>query len=183
MPNLLNELLADQYRRHLGELEDVVVIDYKGLDSELMATFRDELRKADLTMEVVKNRIAMNALKDSGLKPLVEEEANKDNDNRVFRGQTAFLFGGESTIDVAKFATKWIKAHKDSIEVKGGQMGPDVLDKAGVQEVAKLPSKEELLSQMASGFLAVPQELAATMQAGYLQVAYAFQALATKLEE
>ena len=178
MPNLLNELLGEQYRRDLGELDNVVAIDYSGLDSEKMAEFRTELRKADLTMEVVKNRIAVHALKDGALKPLLESEEGKT----VFSGQTAFLFGGEGAIDAAKFATKWLKANDKTIELKGGLMGSDVLDPDGVKQISTLPGKKELQAQLAAGFLAVPQKLAATMQTGYAQVLYAFNALAEKLE-
>lgn len=179
MPNILNELLVEQYQRDLGELDNVVAIDYSGLDSEKMAEFRTELRKADLTMEVVKNRIAVHALKESGMQPLIESEQGK----AIFSGQTAFLFGAEGAIDAAKFATKWLKANDKTIEVKGGQMGKDVLDKDGVQQISTLPGKKELQSQMAAGFLALPQKLAATMQTGYAQVLYAFNALAEKLEK
>lgn len=179
MPNLLNELLVEQYQRDLGEIDNVVAIDYSGLNSEKMAEFRDGLRKADLTMEVVKNRIAVHALKDSGMKPLIESEQGK----AVFGGQTAFLFGGEGAIDAAKFATAWLKKNDKTIQLKGGLMGTDVLDTDGVKQISTLPGKKELQSQLAAGFLAVPQKLAATMQTGYAQVLYAFNALAEKLEQ
>lgn len=179
MPNVLNELLVEQYRRDLGELDNLVAIDYSGLNSEKMSEFRTELRKANLTMEVVKNRIAVHALKEGALQPLLESEQSKT----VFSGQTAFLFGGEGAIDAAKFATKWLKANDKTIALKGGLMGKDVLDADGVKQISTLPGKKELLSQMGGGFLALPQKLAGTMQAGYAQVLYAFNALAEKLEK
>lgn len=179
MPNMLNELLVEQYRRDLGELDNLVAIDYSGLNSEKMSEFRTELRKANLTMEVVKNRIAVHALKEGALQPLLDSEQSKT----VFSGQTAFLFGGEGAIDAAKFATKWLKANDKTIALKGGLMGKDVLDADGVKQISTLPGKKELLSQMGGGFLALPQKLAGTMQAGYAQVLYAFNALAEKLEK
>ncbi|MBZ0137820.1 MAG: 50S ribosomal protein L10 [Planctomycetes bacterium] len=179
MPNLLNELLVEQYRQDLGELDSVVAIDYSGLNSEKMAQFRDELRKANLTMEVVKNRIAVHALKDKGMQPLIESTLGGD----IFSGQTALLFGAEGAIDAAKFATKWLKGNDKTITLKGGQMGSDVLDADGVKQISTLPGKKELLSMMVGGFVSVPQKLAATMQTGYAQVLYAFNALAEKLEK
>jgi large subunit ribosomal protein L10 len=179
MPNMLNELLVEQYRRDLAELDNVVAIDYSGLDSEKMALFRTELRKANLTMEVVKNRIAVHALKGGALQPLLESSEAKT----VFAGSTAFLFGAEGAIDAAKFATKWLKANDKTIALKGGLMGKDVLNAEGVRQISTLPGRKELLSQMGGGFLAVPQKLAATMQAGYAQVVYGFNALAEKLEK
>jgi large subunit ribosomal protein L10 len=178
MPNMLNELLVEQYRRDLGELDNLVAIDYSGLNSEKMALFRTELRKANLTMEVVKNRIAVHALKEGAMQPLLESEQA----GAVFAGSTAFLFGGEGAIDAAKFATKWLKANDKTITLKGGLMGKDVLDADGVKQISALPGKKELLSQMGGGFLALPQKIAGTMQAGYAQVLYAFNALAEKLE-
>lgn len=179
MPNLLNTLLADQYGRTLSEVSEAVIIDYSGLNSEKMAQFRTELRKARLTMEVVKNRIAVHALKDKGLKALIESP----NVKKIFKGSTALIFGAEGAIDAAKFATTWLKSNDKTIKVKGGLMGTDVLDPAGVAAISSLPGKKELLSQLAGGFLAVPQKLAATMQTGYAQVLWAFNALAEKLEK
>jgi large subunit ribosomal protein L10 len=179
MPNVLNTMMAEQYQRALGELQDVVVIDFSGLDSEKMAEFRGRLRASGLTMEVVKNRIAVHALKGGNLSPLVESEHART----IFRGQTALLFGAEGAIDAAKFVTRWLKENDKTIVVKGGQMGTDVLDAAGVRAVSSLPGRKELLSQMAGGMLALPQKMAATMQAGYARVLWAFNALAEKLEK
>jgi large subunit ribosomal protein L10 len=179
MPNMLNELLVSQYENHLGELSDVIVIDYSGLNSEKMAEFRTKLRSANLTMTVIKNRLAVQALKEKGMQPLLESETGKD----VFRGPTAVIYGPEGAIDAAKFTIQWLKANDKTIKLKGGQMGAEVLDEQGVRAVSTLPNREELLSQMAGGFLAVPQKLAATMQAGYSQVLWAFKALEEKLEQ
>jgi ribosomal protein L10 len=62
-------------------------------------------------------------------------------------------------------------------------MSGDVLNVDAVVQISTLPGKKELLSKMAGGFLAVPTKLAATMQASYAQVAWGFNALATKLEK
>ena len=182
MPNTLNLMLKDQLSRKLGSLDNVVVINHEGLNSEKMALFRSELRKNKLTMEVVKNAIAVHALKDRGLKPLIENDAKLAKKQRVLKGPTALIFGGDGTVDVAKFATKWIREHKNTIKLKGGQMGPDVLDVAQVEASATLPSRKDLLSTLAGDFLAMPQKVAASFQAGYAQVGYAFNALAEKLE-
>jgi large subunit ribosomal protein L10 len=179
MPNALNEMLVDQYRRTLGEVDNVVAIDYSGLNSEKMAIFRTELRKKRLTMEVIKNTIAVQALKESGLKPLIESQQAA----KVFSGSTGLLFGAEGAVDAAKFTVQWLKENAKTIKVKGGQMGKDVLDPSGVEQISTLPGKKELLSKMGGGFLALPQKLAATMQSSYAQVLYAFNALAEKLEK
>lgn len=179
MPNELNNLLAQQYQKTLGTVSEAVVVDPSALDSEKMAKFRAELRKANLTMEVVKNRIALHALKDAGLKPLVTHESAR----HVFKGTTGLIFGADGAIDAAKFTTRWLEANKDTLKVKGGLMGPDVLDENGVAQIATLPSRVELLSQMAASFQAAPQKLAATVQAGYARVLWGFNALAEKLEK
>lgn len=183
MPNALNVMLKSQLDRKLGPIDNVVVIDYQGLNSEKMALFRAELRKAKLQMEVVKNSIAVHALKERGLKPLIEHDAKLPKKQRVLKGASGLIFGGDGTVDVAKFTQKWLAEHKNTIKLKGGQMGKDVLDVAQVEASASLPGRRELLSTLAGDFVAVPQKLAAAFQAGYAQVAYAFNALAEKLEK
>lgn len=179
MPNELNTMLATQYQQALGKVSEAVVVDPSALNSEKMAEFRTELRKSGLTMEVVKNRIALHALKDAGLAPLMTHESAR----YVFKGATGLIFGADGAIDAAKFASKWMAANKETLKVKGGLMGKDVLDEAGVAQIATLPSKAELLGKMAGSFIALPQKLVATMQTGYAQVLYAFSALAEKLEK
>ncbi|MCC6574541.1 MAG: 50S ribosomal protein L10 [Planctomycetes bacterium] len=183
MPNKLNQMLVDQITRGMSKLDNVVIIDYQGLNSLKMAQFRSELRKAKLTMEVVKNRIASTALKAHGLKPLIEHDKKLPRKQQIFRGPTAVLFGGDGTVDIAKFTTKWMKENKDTIKVKAGQMGHDVLDVKQVEASATLPGRKELLSTLAGDFLALPQKMAATLQAGYARIAYGFNALANKLEK
>lgn len=183
MPNALNKMLKEQLAKKLGKLDNVVVVDFQGLNSEKMALFRAELRKAKLSMEVVKNAIAVHALKELGLKPLIERDSKVDKKQRLFKGPTGLIFGGDGTVDAAKFAQKWLSEHRNTIKVKGGQMGHDVLDVAQVEASASLPGKKELLSTLAGDFLALPQKVAAVFQAGYAQVAYAFNALAEKLEK
>ncbi len=183
MPNALNKMLKDQLTKKLGKIDNVVVVDFQGLNSEKMALFRTELRKAKLQMEVVKNAIAVHALKDLGLKPLIERDAKVDKKQRMLKGASGLIFGGDGTVDVAKFTQKWMNEHKNTLKVKGGQMGADVLDVSQVEASASLPGSKELLSTLAGDFLAMPQKVAAVFQAGYAQVAYAFNALGDKLEK
>jgi ribosomal protein L10 len=183
MPNALNKMLKDQLSKKLGKIDNVVAVDFQGLNSEKMAIFRAELRKANLQMEVVKNAIAVHALKDLGLKPMIEHDTKLEKKQRMFKGPTGLIFGGDGAVDVAKFTKKWNAEHKNSLKVKGGQMGHDVLDIGQVEASASLPGRKELLSTLAGDFLAMPQKVAAVFQAGYAQVAYAFNALGDKLEK
>ncbi len=178
MPNRLNTLLEKQLKADFAEIDNMLVVDYQGLDSEKMAAFRAELHKANLRMEVVKNSIFKKAAADLPSRPLVDGIANVD----AFKGPSAVIVGGDSVVDHARFVMDWLKKFDKSINVKAALMGAEVFAGSKVAELSKLPSRKELLSSAAATVQAPIQKLAATVQAGYARIAWGMNALAEKLE-
>lgn len=184
MASRLNKLLEDQLKKDFAEIDNMLLIDYQGLDSEKMAEFRDQLREKDLSMEVVKNSIFKRALA-SGLpaKALVDDADSVLGENDPFSGPVGVIVGGESTIDCARFAVSWLKKNEDTISLKAGLMGEEVFGPNDIVTLSRLPSRKELLGMLANVVQSPIQKVAATMQATYSQVLWAFSALAEKLEK
>jgi|GEM_PF-4402639 len=182
MPSRLNLLLEAQLKNDFAEIDNMVLVDYQGLNSEKMASFRDQLRQQGLHMEVVKNSIWKSAVKDAPGNVLVEDPNGTLAGEDPLSGPTGIITGGESAIDCARFAVEWLKKNPETIQLKAALMGEEVFPSSQVVELSKLPSRKELLGMLANAVQSPMQKTAATIQAAYAQIGWGMQALAEKLE-
>ncbi|MEM1192849.1 MAG: 50S ribosomal protein L10 [Pseudomonadota bacterium] len=126
----------------IGEVFDknavVVLVANKGLSVTEMSGLRNELRGVDARMRVVKNRLAKIAIADREQAPLAD----------MFEGPTAIVFA-EDPVAPAKIVEKFAKDN-DRLEILGGAMGPEIMDQKGVKALAAMPSREELIAEIAT---------------------------------
>ncbi|MGB1791240.1 MAG: 50S ribosomal protein L10, partial [Paracoccaceae bacterium] len=64
----------------------------------------------------------------------------------ILTGMTVLTFS-EDPVAAAKVAEDFAKENK-KFEILGGAMGENVLDRAGVEAVSKMPSREELIASI-----------------------------------
>lgn len=182
MPSKLNQLLEQQLKQDFASIDNMLLVDYQGLNSEKMQEFRAKLRQSKLKMEVVKNSIFKIAVKDLPAGKIVE---NKDGvlKEDPLTGPVGVIHGGDSVVEAARFAVEWLKGNEKTIRFKAALMGQEVFGPTQVVELSKLPSRKELLAMLACTVQAPAQKLASTVQAGYARVVWALNALAEKLEK
>ena len=117
----------------------VVVLNYSGLTVEQVTKLRAQCREAKVDYCVLKNTLARRALDDLKITGLDE----------LLNGPTAFAFGMEDVVSPAKIISEFIEKSKtEAIKVKAGLMGSEVITAAKVSELAKVPSREVLLSRL-----------------------------------
>jgi large subunit ribosomal protein L10 len=121
----------------------VVVAHYAGLTVAKMQDLRRRMRDAGGSVLVAKNRLAKIAL---------EGNPAKDMGNYL-KGQTVLAYS-EDPVAAAKIARGFAKEN-DKYIILGGAMGETVLDPAGVEEVANMPSREELIASIV-GMIGAP---------------------------
>ncbi len=114
----------------------VVIVGNKGLSVDEMSGLRNELRGSNATMKVIKNRLAKIAIKD-------REQSDVAT---YFEGPTAIVYA-EDPVAPAKIVAKFAKAN-ENLEIKGGAMGAEIMDAAGVKALAAMPSREELIASI-----------------------------------
>ena len=139
----------------------VVIVDYHGLTVDEVTKLRKQLRDANVEIRVIKNSILSRAAKAAGLEGLDE----------VFTGPTAVAFSNEDVVAPAKIIDEFSKEAK-ALEIKGGIIEGKVSTLEEVTALAKLPSREGLLSMLLS-----------VLQAPVRNVAYAINAVAEKDSE
>ena len=125
--------------------EAVLVAHYQGLTVKQLDQLRAEMRKHGIQFKVTKNRITKLALEKSKCKNL----------SNLFTGPTAVALSNDA-ITSAKILTKFSKDNAN-LKILGGIMGKDILDVAGVANVAALPTLDEARAKIV-GILTSPAQ-------------------------
>lgn len=118
------------------DANSVVVVENGGLTVAEMSALRGELREAGASMKVVKNRLAKIAITGRPSEKLSD----------LFNGPTAIAFS-EDPVAAAKAVKKYAKEN-EKLKILGGAMGEEVLDEKGVEALASMPSREELIASI-----------------------------------
>ena len=115
-----------------------VIVDYKGISVADDTKLRRELREAGVEYTVVKNSILRFAAKEAGLEGLTS----------YLSGSTAIALSNDDPVAPAKILGKFADDSKGKFSLKAGFLDGEVLDQAQVVELAKTPSKEEILTMI-----------------------------------
>ena len=142
----------------VSELKDVfqqsgiiVAARYAGITVAEMSDLRNKMRENSANVRVAKNRLARIAIEKSpteGMKHLLVDQI--------------VLMYSEDPVTAAKISVEFAKTN-ENLKIVGGAMGEKILDSDGVTEVAKLPSREEVLSSISALLLAPGSGLAANL--------------------
>jgi large subunit ribosomal protein L10 len=121
----------------------LILTDYDGLNVSTGQALRSALREVDAEFHVLKNRV---------FKHVAKEVCVGDLDEGL-KGPTAIVTGNGEVTAVAKVLQGFIKERKLPV-IKMGAMQGVVLSAADIDELAKLPSREEMLAQVLSALSA-----------------------------
>jgi large subunit ribosomal protein L10 len=136
----------------------VYLTDFTGLSVKSMTQLRRSLKGSGAEYVVVKNRLAKLAFAETDLPDISDS----------FEGPTGMVFGYEDAVAAAKALSDFAKDHDKKPAFKLGIMDNKVLQPEQVYAIAKLPSREVLLSQLV-GALEAPMSMLATAMEGKLQ--------------
>lgn len=132
------EELVAELTTKINESVAGVIVDYKGISVLNDTKLRRELREAGIEYRVIKNNILARAAKEAGYEEMTG----------VLVGTTAFAISKTDPIAAAKILNKYAEGSKGKYTLKGGFMEGKVLDAKGVENLAKLPGKTELLTML-----------------------------------
>ena len=128
----------------------VMVTHYQGLTMTQLDELRSKMREHGIIFKITKNRITKLAL---------EKTSRKDLSN-LFTGPTAVAMSDDA-ITSAKILTNFSKENQN-LKILGGIMGKDLLDVAGVKNIATLPSLDEARAKIV-GILSSPAQKIASI--------------------
>ncbi len=167
----------------VAELEQIfrdgdgfVFFDNNGLTVKQVSDLRSQLRENKVAVKVAKNTLIKIALKNAGY-----DVTGLD---PVLVGPTVVAVGLEDPVSPAKGVMKFLKDNEEArLSVKGGVVGEDVLDAAGVDSLSKMPGREEMIARLLGSLNAPAQNTAYALNACVSQFVWGLSAYQRKLEE
>ena len=159
------QAIVAEIKEYIETSKATLFTEYRGLSVSQLAELRAELRSE---YKVYKNTLVRLAATSAGY-----------NFDETLTGPIAIAFAKSDAVATAKI----IKKHVDStkiLTIKAGLLGDTVLDESEIVALAKLPSREVLLAQVAGAFQAPLSKAARLFQAPITKAAYAIKALAEK---
>jgi large subunit ribosomal protein L10 len=163
-------IVAD-VRERLARLPNVYLTDFTGLKVKQVTDLRRRLRQAGLEYVVVKNTLAQRALADAGVGGF----------DTGLAGPTGWVFAAEP-VTAAKIITEFQK-DAESFHVKAGLVEGRALTADDVKKLAKLPSRTELLGQLAGALQAPLQAFLGATNGLLYQWVGALEALRSQRSE
>ncbi len=165
-----NEIIAD-LKKTLSESQLAIVIDYKSLTVAEITDLRRRLRPKGGSCQVAKNTLMRIAVEGNETWQPIQE---------LLTGTSAFLFVQEQDIGGAIKAYQEFQKATKKTELRGGVMEGRVLREADVKALADLPSKEQLMAQIAGALNGVATKLAVGISQVPTSIARGLKAYAEK---
>jgi len=158
--------VVDQLAEQLQRSPNLYLTDFTGLSVKRMTELRRKLRAAGVEYAVVKNTLALRAMQSASVAGLDDAVA----------GPTAVVFAGTEPVAAAKVLAAFQKDN-EALRLKAGFVEGKVLGPDEIKRLATLPSREELLSQLAGAMQAPLQGFAGALSALLYQFVGAVDAL------
>lgn len=133
-------------KEKLSRQKSAIFVDFQGLESKKLFQLRNELKKSDGGLAVVKKtllRKVLGSLKQENFLKAVEG----------VEGQLALALGFGDEILPAKLCYKFSEEN-EALKILGGVLGKEVLSKEKIVELAKIPAREVLLAKLVGSIYA-----------------------------
>ena len=126
--------------------ESVILFQYQGLTVAELTELRNKLKEVNAEVKVYKNTLLKLAC----------DELNIDI-TEFLEGPNAILFG-KDLLEPIKVISEYAKGH-DKLDIRVGVLSGSVSDKAVIAEYASIPSRDGLLTMLASGMIQYVRDL------------------------
>ena len=133
----LKKPVVDEIGSSIKDAASVVLVSYKGITVEQDTKMRKELREAGVTYKVYKNTMMNFAFKGTPCEELCQH----------LEGTNALAVCMEDATAPARILAKYAK-DVPTLELVAGVVEDAYYDKAGIEALSKVPSREELLGKL-----------------------------------
>ena len=133
----LKKPIVDQISEELNGAKAAVLVDYRGITVEQDTELRKQLREAGVIYKVYKNTMINFAVKGTEFEEL----------SKHLEGPTAIAISKEDATAPARILYNFAK-NAPKLELKAGVVDGAYYDEKGIQVIATIPSREELLSKL-----------------------------------
>lgn len=133
----LKQPVVEEISANIKDAQSVVLVDYRGLTVEQDTRLRKELRDAGITYKVYKNTMMNFAFKGTDFEALAP----------YLEGPSAVAISTTDATAPARVLCKFAK-EASKLEIKGGVVEGTAFDASGIADIAKIPSRDELISKL-----------------------------------
>ena len=164
--------IAAELTEHLSESEFCILTDYMGLTVDKTQELRNKLHETSARMTVVRNRVMSLVAKEQGLEGL----------EPGLSGPTAMVFGSGDVVGTAKVLKEFVKNNELPV-VKIGALDGQILTAEQINELASLPSREELLAKVVGTIAAPLSQVVGVLNQKVSSLVHVLNAVKVKKEE
>lgn len=143
------KLVVEDIKTKIKSAKSVILVKFDKLTVAEDTEIRREFRKNEVEYKVLKNTLIKRAFNELGV-------TDFDSD---LNGPTSVAFGSDET-GAAKVIVDAVKKYEGKVEVKSGYFENAKIDVKAIDNLAKIPSKQQLYGMLASSLLGVPRALA-----------------------
>jgi large subunit ribosomal protein L10 len=162
--------LVAELKSKLKGAKALYYTDFTGLNVKRMTDLRRKLRKVNVEYVVIKNTLALRAVNESGLV------------GTKLKGQTGLVIAKDA-VAAAKVLADFAKENEERPAVKGGLLDGKALDTAMVKKLANMPSREQMLAQLAGGLQSPLSAMLGAMSGLLTMMVGAMEARRVQLEK
>jgi ribosomal protein L10 len=143
MSKVVKQMQMDAIKSTLSGVRDLVVLSFKGLNSQTDGLFRANLRKKKVRLQVVKNSYTRRVFKDLGL--------SIPDDSPYWDGTTMLAWGGSSVSELSRAIDSELKAPKtgplfrDRVTIKGAIVDGQPMP---FKQALEMPTREEAIARV-----------------------------------
>ncbi|HEY7801060.1 MAG TPA: 50S ribosomal protein L10 [Dehalococcoidia bacterium] len=172
MPTVKKQETVAELKDLVERSSIVIGAEYRGLSVKEITTLRRVLRDANVEARVVKNRLFHLAAEQAGIAAAGE----------VAEGPTLVVFGYGDIVAPSKAIADYVRTARNAFAPKKAYLDGAVHPGSIVGELAALPSREQLIGQLAGAFISPVQQLATLLNDSIQSFARLVDARATQLE-
>ena len=132
----IKQPIVEEIKAQLDGAKSIVVVDYRGISVADVTELRKQCREAGVIYKVYKNTMVRRAVEGTEFEGIVKD----------LEGTNAFAISKEDATLAARVVAKFIKKAK-VCQLKSGVVEGTYYDAKGIETIATIPSREELIAK------------------------------------
>lgn len=166
------QVVVDAMAERLGRAKACVLTNFAGLKVEQMTDLRQKLKENNLEYVVVKNTLLKRAGEGSSAAILADQ----------LTGPNGLAIAYDDPVALAKILVDFAKTNP-KLELRSGVLEGKLISATQVTDLAKMPSREQLLAMLLGAMNGVPRNLVSVLAAVPRSLLYALNAIKDQKSE
>jgi large subunit ribosomal protein L10 len=163
-----------ELKDQLSRTKLAMVSDFRGLTVKEMTTLRRRLQDAGGDYTVAKNTLVRRALQETEGMPAIDN---------YLGGPTALVLGFNDPVTPVKTILEYFKETKKELEIRGGIVEGRVVSTQQLQQIATLPSREEMVAKLMGSMQSPAQGVVITLSGVARNLVYVLESIRKQKEE